>query len=81
MSTHAFERTNVGKGREETFFPKLIQEFTSKRIAWGSNFPASAGHLKEHLAHAKKGLSILSQSDQDWILGKTAQVLYPTLKD
>ncbi len=59
MSTHAFERTNVGKG----------------------NFPASAGHLKEHLAHAKKGLSILSQSDQDWILAKTAQVLYPTLKD
>jgi L-fuconolactonase len=81
MSTHAFERTNVGKGREETFFSKLIQEFTSKRIAWGSNFPASAGHLKEHLAHAKKGLSILSQSDQDWILAKTAQVLYPTLKD
>jgi L-fuconolactonase len=81
LSTLSFERSNVGKASEETFVPKLNQEFTSKRIAWGSNFPASPGSLKQHVALAKKGLSILTQNDREWILAKTAQVLYPSLKD
>ena len=81
MSTLSFERATVGKASEETLIPKLVQEFTPKRIAWGSNYPTSPGHPKEHLRLAKKGLSILSQSDQDWILAKTAQILYPSLKD
>ena len=81
LTTHAFERAEAGKGNNKTFLPKLVEEFTAKRIAWGSNFPASDGHLEQHLALAKKEIAVLSQSDQDWILAKTAQVLYPSLKD
>lgn len=81
LSTHAFDRINDGLGKAETFLPKLVQEFTSKRIAWGSNFPASKGHLTDHIAYARSQLACLSQADQDWVLGKTAQVLYPALAD
>jgi predicted TIM-barrel fold metal-dependent hydrolase len=81
LSTHAFDRINDGEGKAETFLPKLVQEFTAKRIAWGSNFPASKGHLTEHIAYARSQLAVLSQSDQDWILGGTAQILYPALTD
>jgi predicted TIM-barrel fold metal-dependent hydrolase len=81
LSTHAFDRINDGEGKAETFLPKLVEEFTSKRIAWGSNFPASKGHLTDHITYARSQLAVLSQNDQDWILGKTAQVLYPALAD
>lgn len=70
-----------GKATPETFFPRLVQEFGAKRIAWGSNFPATAGSLKDNLATARKALSSLSATDQDWVFGKTAQVLYPSLMD
>lgn len=81
ITTHAFHRIHDGKGTPDTFFPKLIQEFTAKRIAWGSNFPASDGHLTEHVAEAKKELAILSADDQAWIFARTAQALYPALND
>jgi predicted TIM-barrel fold metal-dependent hydrolase len=70
-----------GRATPETFFPRLVQEFGARRIAWGSNFPATAGSLKDNLATARKALSSLSAADQDWIFGKTAQLLYPTLAD
>jgi hypothetical protein len=37
--------------------------------------------MKEILGHAQKAFSFAKASDQDWIFGKTAQVLYPSLKD
>jgi L-fuconolactonase len=68
-----------GKATPDSFFGRVVQEFGAKRIAWGSNFPATAGTLKDNLAAARKALSSLSASDQDWVFGKTAQVLYPSL--
>lgn len=68
-----------GKGTPETFFGRLVQEFGAQRIAWGSNFPATAGTLKDNIGVARKALSSLKAADQDWIFGKTAQVLYPSL--
>src|SRR5262249_19272486 len=70
-----------GKGSAETFFAKVIAAFGADRIAWGSNFPNSVGTLKEILTAAQKAFSFAKASDQDWIFGKTAQVLYPVLKD
>lgn len=81
LSTHAFDRMKAGKGTPETFMPRLVKEFSARRIAWGSNFPASDGHLTEHVAYAKKCLSVLDPSDQDTILSKTPQTLYPALAD
>ena len=70
-----------GKGSAETFFAKVIDAFGAERIAWGSNFPNSLGTLNEILTAARKAFSFAKASDQDWIFGKTAQQLYPALKD
>ena len=67
--------------KAETFFPKLVVAFTAKRIAWGSNFPGTAGKLKDNLAGARKALACLSEDDRAWIFAKTAQKLYPALAD
>ena len=69
------------KASAETFFPRLVEVFGSRRLAWGSNFPASAGTLASNLALAKKSLASVGAEDRDWIFGKTAQQLYPTLQE
>jgi L-fuconolactonase len=70
-----------GKGTPETFFGKLIETFGASRIAWGSNFPNSLGTLPEILDAAKRAFSFATDSDQEWIFGKTAKTLYPSLAD
>jgi L-fuconolactonase len=72
---------NWGNGTPATFFGKMIDTFGADRIGWGSNFPNSVGTLKEILTAVQKAFSFAKASDQDWIFGKTAQVLYPSLKD
>jgi predicted TIM-barrel fold metal-dependent hydrolase len=75
-------RFSRGEGATpETFFPRLVKEIPANRIAWGSNYPASKGSLKEMVEEAKSALSCLNQSDQEWIFAKTAQTLYPALAD
>ena len=74
-------RPNWGKATPETFFGALIKAYGADRIAWGSNFPNSVGTMKEILTAAQKAFSFAKPTDQDWIFGKTAQVLYPVLKD
>ena len=69
------------KGDPASFFGKMVDAFGADRIAWGSNFPNSLGTMKEILGHAQKAFSFAKPSEQDWIFGKTAQVLYPSLKD
>ncbi len=70
-----------GNGAPDSFFGKVIDVFGAERIAWGSNFPNSVGTMKEILTAAWKAFSFAKASDQDWIFGKTAQTLYPVLKD
>ena len=81
LSTNNVRFSKDGGATPETFFPKLVQEIPANRIAWGSNYPASKGTLKEMVDEAKAALSCLKQSDQDWIFAKTAQSLYPALAD
>ncbi len=76
-----FSPPDWGKATPETFFGKLIETFGASRIAWGSNFPATAGTLSEILAKARKAFAFASQGDRDWIFGQTAQKLYPRLAD
>jgi predicted TIM-barrel fold metal-dependent hydrolase len=68
-----------GKATPEGFFGKIVDTFGASRIAWGSNFPNSAGTLSEILGAARKAFSFAKGSDQDWIFGKTALALYPVL--
>jgi L-fuconolactonase len=70
-----------GKGAPDTFFAKIVSAFGADRIGWGSNFPNSIGTLTEILQAAQKAFAFAKPSEQDWIFGKTAQTLYPSLKD
>jgi L-fuconolactonase len=79
VTPRIFTECRNGKATPETFFPKLVGAFGASRIAWGSNFPASEGPLKNLLAVARACLASLPQSDQDWIFARTAQSLYPAL--
>jgi hypothetical protein len=62
-----------------TFFCKLVDAFGAKRVAWGSNFPATKGPLVEILGKARTTLQCLDADDHEWIFGRTAQTLYPIL--
>lgn len=70
-----------GGATPETFFGRLVSEFGASRIAWGSNFPASERSLPELLALAQDTLGFLPESDREWIFSRTAQHLYPVLKN
>jgi predicted TIM-barrel fold metal-dependent hydrolase len=70
-----------GKATPETFFGKLVESFGVSRIAFGSNFPATEGTLAEILGKARASFAFMSPGDRAWIFGKTAQILYPVLKD
>ena len=68
-----------GKATPESFFGAVINNFGASRIAWGSNFPATAGPLSDILKAAQSALAFASTEERDWIFGKTAQQLYPRL--
>jgi len=57
----------------QAFMRKVVDAFGVKRIAWGSNYPASEGTLVSLLAEAK---SAVSAGDQEWIFSRTAKSLY-----
>lgn len=79
LTPRIFGDVQRGEASAVTFFPRVVEVFGSHRLAWGSNFPASEGTLQDNFAVAKKGLACLSAEDQAWILGETAQRLYPAL--
>ncbi len=70
-----------GKATPESFFGAVIDVFGASRIAWGSNFPATAGPLSRILQQAQTAFGFASASDRAWIFGRTAQALYPRLAD
>jgi len=81
MQTWNIRASRKGKATPETFFPLLVKKFGASRIAWGSNYPAIQGTLKEMVDEAKSALACLPQQDQEWLLARTAQSLYPVLAD
>ena len=79
LTPRIFGDVKKEKASAETFFPRAVEAFGAKRMAWGSNYPTSPGTLPEILATAQAGLACLSDEDRAWIFGKTAQRLYPAL--
>jgi len=79
LTPRTFGDVQAGKASATTFFPRVVEAFGARRMAWGSNFPASPGTLDEILATAQERLACLSEEDRAWIFGKTAQHLYPAL--
>jgi len=76
-----FEGAKKGQATPETFFRRLVSEFSASRIAWGSNFPASERSLPELVALAQETLQFLPDADREFIFSRTAQTLYPALAD
>lgn len=79
LTPRIFGDVTKDKASAETFFPRVVEAFGARRMAWGSNFPTSPGTLAEILATAQAGLASLSADDRSWIFGRTAQSLYPAL--
>jgi predicted TIM-barrel fold metal-dependent hydrolase len=79
LTPRIFGDVKKDKASAETFFPRVVDAFGARRMAWGSNYPTSPGTLQEILATAQAGLACLSEEDRAWIFGKTAQRLYPAL--
>jgi predicted TIM-barrel fold metal-dependent hydrolase len=79
LTPRIFGDVKKEKASAETFFPRVVDAFGAKRLAWGSNYPTSPGALSEILATAQAGLASLSDEDREWIFGKTALQLYPAL--
>lgn len=66
-------------GVAEAFLRRTIDLFGAERIAWGSNYPTSAGPLSDLVALAKRELAPFSDAERAAILGGTARSLYRTL--
>lgn len=79
IATRNFYESAEGQSTTHQMVERVVSEFGADRIAWGSNFPATTGSLGELVDVARQGLSSLSQTDRDWILGGTAARLYPAL--
>ena len=80
IASRNYSESRKGKATPETLFPKIVAEFGSNRMAWGSNYPASEGTLTELLELSKKTVACLLPRGQEQIFGGTALSLYPTLK-
>jgi predicted TIM-barrel fold metal-dependent hydrolase len=70
-----------GKATPASFFGAVVKAFGASRVAWGSNFPATAGPLSAILKKAQDAFSFAGAEDREWIFGKTAMALYPKLAD
>lgn len=81
LTSAIVRRTHEAPATPESFFGKLKAEFGSDRIAWGSNYPAVDGRLKDLVTEARTTLAVLPAVDQENILWRTAAKLYPALAD
>ncbi len=79
LTPRIFGDVRKGDARPETFFPRVVEAFGARRLAWGSNFPTSPGTLAEILATAQEGLASLGEEEREWIFSRTALKLYPAL--
>ena len=58
------------------FIERVVKHFGAQRVAWGSNYPAAKGKLKDLVAEARKALARLTEEERDWVFSGTAKSLY-----
>jgi L-fuconolactonase len=81
ITPRTFDLAQAAPGGPEPFFAQLVSAFGADHLAFGSNYPASAGPLKNLIAQGEACFSGLSEEDRAWIWGRTATLLYPMLAD
>ena len=66
---------------EKELFRRVIEAFTPRRVMWGSNFPSSrdGGYIGQ-VQLGQTALPWLSDDDRNWIMGETANKLWPMLQ-
>lgn len=79
ITPRTFDLTEKAPARPDSFFPKLVAEYGAERLAWGSNFPANNGSLKELVQQGHRCFVALSDRDRAAIWSGTARRLYPQL--
>jgi predicted TIM-barrel fold metal-dependent hydrolase len=81
FSSETIYAARKGKSTPKDFFSLILDRFGSRRIMWGSNFPATHDRgLKEQFAMARQELAFLPEEDQRWLFGETALSLWPMLR-
>lgn len=58
------------------FLARVVQHFGAERVAWGSNYPAAEGRLKDLLKDAREALSRLTEREREQIFARTAKDFY-----
>jgi predicted TIM-barrel fold metal-dependent hydrolase len=79
LTNRTIREASRGSSTPAAFVPRVVEAFGARRIAWGSNYPAAEGTLRALLQEAREGLSMLPDTDRDWIFGGTARTVYPVL--
>lgn len=79
ITPKTFELAQAAPGGAEAFFPHLVKVFGADHLAFGSNYPASAGPLKKLIDQGHACFASLSDGERAWVWGRTAKILYPTL--
>jgi len=79
LTTHNVREAKEGAATQASFLRQAVDAFGADRIAWGSNFPASAGSLVALLGEALEATASLSDEEREWIFHRTAKALYPAL--
>lgn len=81
ISSNTFLRAEQEEGGVRGLTSALVEHFGARRIAWGSNFPATKGTMPELVAYAERSLAHLSEADRRAIFAETALRIYPQLAD
>lgn len=79
VTPRTFDLSDKPPATPESFFPKLVAEYGADRLAWGSNFPANTGTLKDLVDQGHRCFAALSATERDAIWYRTAERLYPQL--
>ena len=65
--------THNVRDAQQSFLTRVIEAFGARRIAWGSNYPASEGTLGALLAEAR---AVVPEAAREQIFSRTAKSLY-----
>src|SRR5205814_9707886 len=67
LTTHNLRDARQGKATPQSFLQRVLEAFGARRIAWGSNYPASEGTLRALLADAQAAVPAV---DREWIFSR-----------
>ena len=79
ITPRTFDLAQAAPGGAEAFFPHLVKVFGADHLAFGSNYPASAGPLEKLIEQGHACFTSLTEDERAWVWGRTAKTLYPML--